>query len=66
MCFDSVALVLGCYLFPIMRRTCKYGGEAEYWVETAETGEKNQEREHKRQRVEVEEDGCVGQQHVVC
>lgn len=37
-------------------RSCKYSGAPEYWVETRETGEKGQEREHKKQRKEIEED----------
>lgn len=39
-----------------MDRTCKYGGEPEYWVETGERGEKGQEKEKQKKRVEVEED----------
>jgi hypothetical protein len=37
-------------------RTCKYGGEPEYWVETRESGEINEEKEKKKQRIEIAED----------
>lgn len=39
-----------------MGRTCKYGGEPEYWVETRETGEKGSEKEEKKKRIEISED----------
>ncbi|CAL1131538.1 unnamed protein product [Cladocopium goreaui] len=37
-------------------RNCKYGGEPEYWVEVRETGEKGQEREQKKRRIEITKD----------
>lgn len=37
-------------------RTCKYGGEPEYWIETREAGEKEQEVKKQRHRVEMEKD----------
>ena len=42
--------------FCLLDRTCKYGGEPEYWVETREEGEKGQELEVKRRRIETTED----------
>lgn len=40
-------------------RNCKYGGEPEYWVEVRETGEKGQEREQKKRRIEITKDFYV-------
>lgn len=42
-----------------LNRTCKYGGEPEYWVETREVGEKGQEKEEKKERKEVIEDSQI-------
>lgn len=50
-------LILWCLnLNPSLWRICKYSGEPEYWVDIRETGEKGQERENKRQRVETSKD----------
>ena len=40
-------------------RNCKYDGEPEYWVDVRESGEMGEEKEKKRQRTEVCEDGKV-------
>jgi len=50
-------LIIWCLnLNPSLWRICKYSGEPEYWVDIRETGEKGQERENKRQRVETSKD----------
>lgn len=42
-----------------LTRTCKYGGEPEYWVEVREVGEKGNEKEEKKERREVVEDSQI-------
>lgn len=51
----TVLPILLCSL-STLNRTCKYGGEPEYWVETREVGEKGLEKEEKKERKEVVED----------